>query len=92
MSAPLFLKEGFDHEPHDSHHGSCPQRLLIISLIAACANPIGSRVPTGSNQPPAAVQFGNSSIQSDPQAEALEQVLTDLDNQLKSSDLLDDLN
>jgi|WetSurMetagenome_2_1015567.scaffolds.fasta_scaffold252726_2 hypothetical protein len=66
--------------------------LLLASLLAACTSPIGSRVPSGSNQPPAAVQSGNSSTQTDPQADALEQVLTDLDNQLKSSDLLDDLN
>jgi hypothetical protein len=59
--------------------------LLLISLLAACANPIGSRTPAGSNQPPAAA------VQSDPQADALEQTLTDLDNQLKSTDTLDDL-
>ena len=70
--------------------------LMLISLVAACANPIGSRTPAGSNQPPAAVQPAQdgqvgSAIQSDPQADALEQALTDLDNQLKSTDVLDDL-
>lgn len=69
--------------------------LMLISLLAACANPIGSRPPAGSNQPPPVqpVQDGQvgSAIQSDPQADALEQALTDLDSQLKSTDVLDDL-
>ena len=70
--------------------------LALISLLAACANPASSRTPAGSNQAPAAIQpaqdgHAGSAIQSDPQADALEQALTDLDNQLKSTDMLDDL-
>ncbi len=65
--------------------------LLIIGLLAACANPIGSRTPARSNQPPAAIQSGGTTSQLDPQADAIERALTDLDNQLKSTDTLDDL-
>lgn len=69
--------------------------LTLISLLAAYANPIGSRTSTGSNHSPAMVQPAqtgqSSATQSDPQAEAIDQALTDLDNQLKSTDMLDDL-
>jgi hypothetical protein len=70
--------------------------LALISLLAACANPTGSRTSAGSNRPPAAIQpaqdvHTGSAIQSDPQADALEQALTDLDSQLKSTDMLEDL-
>ncbi len=70
--------------------------LTLVSLLAACANPASSHTPTGSNQPPAAIRpaqdgHAGSAIQSDPQADALEQALTDLDNELRSTDVLDDL-
>ena len=69
--------------------------LTLIGLLAACANPIGSRTSTGSNHPSAAVQPAqngqSSATKSDPQAEAIDQALTDLDNQLKSTNMLDDL-
>ena len=69
--------------------------LTLISLLAACANLAGLRIPAGSN-PPAGIRLAQddhagSTIQSDPQADALEQALTDLDNQLKSTDVLDGL-
>ncbi|HTP06749.1 MAG TPA: hypothetical protein VMP08_00755 [Anaerolineae bacterium] len=69
--------------------------LLIISLLAACANPIGSRAPVGSNQAPAAqpakVAPAGTAIQPDPQADSIEQALNDLDQQLSTTDTLDDL-
>ncbi len=71
--------------------------LLLVSLLAACANPLASRAPAKSNQPPAVVQpaqDGQSTangFQADPQADALEQALTDLEHQLRSTDTLDDL-
>ena len=70
--------------------------LTLISLLVACTQAIGSRTPSGSNQPPAAVQPAQggqvgSSSQSDPQADALEQALTDLEHQLESVDVLNDL-
>ena len=66
--------------------------LTLISLLAACANPIGSRSPASANQLPAVVQpYPGGQEQSDPQAAALEQALTDLANQLNATDVLDDL-
>ena len=66
--------------------------LTLISLLVACANPISSRTPAGANQLPAVVQPAQGKQdQSDPQADALEQALTDLDNQLNATDVLDDL-
>ncbi len=71
--------------------------VMLLSLLAACANPIGSRTSTRSNQLPASVQppsgepTGGTAIQADPQADAIEQALIELDNQLKSTDTLDDL-
>ncbi len=70
--------------------------LMLLSLLVACANPIGSRASTGANRPPAAAQpskaapIGNG-LQSDPQADSLDQALTDLEYQLNSTDMLDDL-
>ncbi len=71
--------------------------LMLMSLLAACANPIGSRSPTGSNQPPMGAQpakiepANNGIVTVDSQANDIEQALSDLDNQLKSTDTLDDL-
>jgi len=71
--------------------------VMVLSLLVACANPIGSRSPTGSNQSPAADQpaqiepANNGSVATDAQADDIEQALNDLDNQLKATDMLDDL-
>ena len=70
--------------------------LTLISLLVACNQAIGSRTTSGSNQLPAAVQPAQgrqvgSSSQSDLKADALEQALTDLDHQLESVDVLNDL-
>lgn len=66
--------------------------LMLVSLLTACAYPIGTRNSTGSSQPPVVQPSpaGDTSIQADPQADAIEQSLTDLDSQLKSVDTLDD--
>ncbi len=70
--------------------------LMLMSLLAACANPIGSRPPTGSNQPPLGAQpdkiepANNGNVTVDSQANDIDQALNDLDNQLKSTDTLDD--
>ncbi len=68
--------------------------LALISLLATCANPIGTHTSTNANQSPAVLQpaaAGGTSIQADPQADSIEQDLTNLDNQLKSTDTVDDL-
>jgi hypothetical protein len=71
--------------------------LVLISLLAACAHSIGSRTPTGTNQPPAAAQpakiepADHGTVATDAQADDIEQALNDLDNQLRATDTLDDL-
>ncbi len=71
--------------------------LMLMSLLAACANPIGSRTLTGSNQPPIGAQpdkiepANNGNVTANSQADDIEQALNDLDNQLRSTDTLDDL-
>ncbi len=64
--------------------------LMLMSLLAACANPIGSRSPTGA-QPASIEPANNGNVTTDSQANDIEQALSDLDNQLKSTDTLDDL-
>ena len=75
--------------------------VLLVSLLAACSGPIGSRGSTGSNQPPAVGQSStikpgaapadHSSIQTDPQGDDIEQSLDNLANDLNSIDTLDDI-
>ncbi len=71
--------------------------LMLMGLLAACANPIGARHPTGSNPPlmgaqPAKLEPANTGdAPADSRANDIEQALNDLDNQLKSTDTLDDL-
>ncbi len=64
--------------------------LMLMSLLAACANPIGTRAPTGA-QPAKIEPANNGNSMADSQANDIEQALNDLDNQLKSTDTLDDL-
>ncbi len=70
--------------------------LILTSLLAACNTATGTRAPARFSQPltgaqPAMSTSGdNMTIQADPQADEIEQSLTDLDNQLKSTDTLDD--
>lgn len=70
--------------------------LLLISLLAACTHAFDSRPAIRSNQPPAVAQpakaapMGRNLAQADPEADAIELSLTDLDNQLQSVDTLDD--
>jgi len=74
--------------------------ILLISLLAACSNPIGPHASNGSSPAPAAAQpaavqsntvgVESTSNQADPQADDIEQALTDLDQQLNSIDTLDD--
>jgi hypothetical protein len=75
--------------------------VVLLSLVAACSNPIGSRTSTGSSRPPAAAlpaavqsnsaPAASTSIEADPQADDIEQSLTDVNQQLNSIDALDDL-